>query len=166
MSTSLRHRNSPINPVPTIEASALTNVVFIQAADPKSSRTGHDAFQTTPLAVANGVNLLLLSQMITEPLPDTAMTVAACGCAVSIPLLMLSWFVNKSRWNWPMRDVPLTLGYLGMVVGIAACVFHVSLGAGIAFVIMTVAVLTTVAVLEHRVSGYQEPSTPAVRALS
>lgn len=125
----------------------------MEAVDSTSSRPEHDTFQTTPLAVGNGVNLLLLSQMMTEPHPGIAMTVAACGFAVSVPLLMLCWFVNKSNWDWPMRDVPLTLGYLGMVVGIVACVFHVSIGAGFTFVIVTVAVLTTVAFLERRFSA-------------
>jgi len=87
---------------------------------------------------------------MTASQPGIAMTVAACGFAVSIPLLMLCWFVNKSKWDWPMRDVPLTLGYFAMVMGIAACVFHVSFGAGITFVFMTVAVLTTVVFLERR----------------
>jgi hypothetical protein len=101
--------------------------------EPSSPETG--PFQTTPIAAAIGVCLVFLSQIITQSELDTPLTIACYGFGISLPLLSLSYVVNSCRWQWPLREFPLLVGYLGDVVGISACLFRLSTGIGITFVI-------------------------------
>jgi hypothetical protein len=74
---------------------------------PSSPETG--AFQTTPIAATIGVCLLFLSQIITQTKLDAPLAISCYGFAISLPLLILSYVVNKSCWQWPMREFPLLL---------------------------------------------------------
>jgi drug/metabolite transporter (DMT)-like permease len=120
--------------------------------EPSSPDTG--AFQTTPIAATIGVCLVFLSQIIMQTELDRPLTIACYGFAIGLPLLTLSYTVNKSRWQWPLRELPLLLGYLGGVIGISSCFFRLSLGIGIAFVVTAFVSVVTAFVLTAK---YGEP---------
>jgi hypothetical protein len=128
---------------------AQTHRNVIMKRDPSSREI--DRFQTTPIAATIGVALVFLSQIITQTNLDLYLNTSCYGFAIGLPLLILSYVVNKSQYDWSMRELPLMLGYFGAVVGIGACFFRLSTGIGIAF---SVAATASVVILFALVAKY------------